>query len=326
MKRIDRFVLCCFGIISLLFTASCYRLDPHEQSTALRMEKIEQAEVPLHPHERFIALMKLLESDVDPVLNGNYILHEKVIEVQNEIDRLYYRIVSMGDVEAFQTIIEFDSRIAGCTGVFGLMEIANRDDLYSPRSKELRRECLDLLAKYTAHSNPDIRGVALYALGEMQLPEYKDLFISHLSDDTLCHVEFPPLIMPSGLGSDVRTLAGIALRKTIGAASASGIINEVSNEIAATKRTGEELLSALYMYKVDAGRYPASMDELMSRRGQANWKGPYMKPEDWPAMDSWGTPFRYQLTGEPPRATLLSAGLDKEFGTSDDLIYAEDEQ
>jgi hypothetical protein len=227
MKKTIRFVPFAVVTVSVLLAASCCRLSPHEQSAAFRMEMIEQAEVASHPHERFIALMRLMVPGNDLVLHSSYIPEEKMIEIKNELDRLYYRMVSIGDVEAFQTIIEFDSRTAATFGVFGLMEIANRDDLYSPKLKTLRRQCLDLLAGYATHSNPDVRGAALYALGEMQLPEYKDLFISLLRDKALCNVDFPPLIESGyNLSSDVRTMAGEALKRAIGQADANEYINE----------------------------------------------------------------------------------------------------
>jgi general secretion pathway protein G len=77
---------------------------------------------------------------------------------------------------------------------------------------------------------------------------------------------------------------------------------------------------ALTIFHNDTGRYPTTeegLSSLVTNLDISGWKGPYLNPESIPP-DPWGTPYRYSLVDGSPR--IVSAGRDKQFGTSDDLL------
>lgn len=78
---------------------------------------------------------------------------------------------------------------------------------------------------------------------------------------------------------------------------------------------------ALDLYEADNGRYPASLDDLVSQSSEAKkWKGPYLKKGV--PQDPWGQPYRYQFPGIQNQSTydLSSAGPDGEEGNEDDVV------
>jgi general secretion pathway protein G len=78
---------------------------------------------------------------------------------------------------------------------------------------------------------------------------------------------------------------------------------------------------ALDLYEVDNGRYPARLDDLITRPSDGqNWKGPYLK-KGLP-KDPWGTPYSYNHPGSNNSNgyDLSSAGPDKQTGTADDIV------
>ena len=70
------------------------------------------------------------------------------------------------------------------------------------------------------------------------------------------------------------------------------------------------------MYEVDTGRFPPSLESLIQNDGAPNWDGPYLR--GGLPVDSWGTPFQYQLKGDRDYV-VISAGPDMQFGTADDI-------
>ena len=77
---------------------------------------------------------------------------------------------------------------------------------------------------------------------------------------------------------------------------------------------------ALDMFEVDNGRYPSSLDGLMTKPGNApNWDGPYMK-EGLP-KDPWQNQYIYAFPGShnPHGYDLSSMGPDGAGGGADDV-------
>ena len=77
---------------------------------------------------------------------------------------------------------------------------------------------------------------------------------------------------------------------------------------------------ALDLYEVDNGRYPAKLEDLVTKSSESlNWKGPYLK-KGMP-KDPWGNPYIYKFPGTQNSASydLYSTGPDKQEGTTDDL-------
>ena len=63
-------------------------------------------------------------------------------------------------------------------------------------------------------------------------------------------------------------------------------------QIAAAKASIENLSLALDMYEVDNGAYPPSLQSLITKGSELNWKGPYLKKSEIP-IDPWGKEFVY---------------------------------
>lgn len=74
-----------------------------------------------------------------------------------------------------------------------------------------------------------------------------------------------------------------------------------------------DLESALEMYKLDVGRYPANDDGLEAivvQPPQAKgWNGPYLKKNEVP-MDPWGNPYQYRVPGQSGDFDIISLGAD----------------
>ena len=69
-------------------------------------------------------------------------------------------------------------------------------------------------------------------------------------------------------------------------------------------------------YKMDVGRYPAALEDLVKApTGSSGWLGPYAKEIE--LKDPWGQPMEYKVPGENERAfSLLSHGRDGKPGGS----------
>ncbi|MFT5239362.1 MAG: general secretion pathway protein G [Candidatus Promineifilaceae bacterium] len=103
-------------------------------------------------------------------------------------------------------------------------------------------------------------------------------------------------------------LAGVVAVK-FGGKSKGALIKTTRVSIAA-------LSTAVDMYEVDTGRYPATLNNLISSDGAPNWNGPYLKGTSLP-VDGWGIPFAYQKSGDNYK--IVSAGPDASMGGGDDI-------
>lgn len=77
---------------------------------------------------------------------------------------------------------------------------------------------------------------------------------------------------------------------------------------------------ALDLYEADNGRYPAGLDDLVTKPSDSNkWKGPYLKKGV--PKDPWGHPYQYRFPGtqNPAIYDLVSAGPDGQEGNEDDV-------
>jgi len=67
---------------------------------------------------------------------------------------------------------------------------------------------------------------------------------------------------------------------------------------------------------VDNGVYPATLQSLVTRGSESNWRGPYLRDGKLP-KDQWNNEFQY--TVKENGIEIRSAGPDGQFGTSDDI-------
>jgi hypothetical protein len=88
---------------------------------------------------------------------------------------------------------------------------------------------------------------------------------------------------------------------------------------AETQSRIESLLGLIAIYTHDkgepppAGQWAARVFDFQTRSG---WEREYAEGKSVP-VDPWGTEYRYSVNQE--KVTLLSAGADKTFETSDDI-------
>lgn len=79
--------------------------------------------------------------------------------------------------------------------------------------------------------------------------------------------------------------------------------------------------SALDQFEVDNGRYPKSLQDLLTQpRDARNWHGPYLDGSQLP-LDPWGNAYLYSFPGKHNTTgyDLWSAGPDGKSGNDDDI-------
>lgn len=77
-------------------------------------------------------------------------------------------------------------------------------------------------------------------------------------------------------------------------------------EIETTRHQMQILAVALDTYRLDVGRYPDSLDQLV-QSSDAKWNGPYLRPAKVPG-DPWGNNFVYGLIEDGEDFELYSSG------------------
>lgn len=79
-----------------------------------------------------------------------------------------------------------------------------------------------------------------------------------------------------------------------------------------TAKAQIELLSAaIDTYRLDMGKFPATLEELRSS-DDPRWEGPYLPKEIPP--DPWNNPYVYKYPGEHGSYDIISYGADGKFG------------
>ena len=77
-----------------------------------------------------------------------------------------------------------------------------------------------------------------------------------------------------------------------------------------------QLVTAVKLFKLDTGRYPAAeegLKALVEKPSDAeNWRGPYLEKEL--GKDPWGQDYIYKYPGEHGDFDILSYGADKQQG------------
>ena len=82
-----------------------------------------------------------------------------------------------------------------------------------------------------------------------------------------------------------------------------------------TAKAQIELLSAaIDTYRLDMGKFPASLEELR-RSTDSKWEGPYL-PKEIP-VDPWNNSYIYKLPGEHGPYDIISYGQDGKPGGTD---------
>ncbi len=90
----------------------------------------------------------------------------------------------------------------------------------------------------------------------------------------------------------------------------------LQSQISSARSSINNISTAIDLYEVDNGRYPESLQALITRGSEANWNGPYLREARIP-QDPWGNEFRY--TRRDNGFEIRSAGPDGQFGSDDDI-------
>ena len=85
-----------------------------------------------------------------------------------------------------------------------------------------------------------------------------------------------------------------------------------------TRASISSIETAVGVYQLDTGRYPSSLDNLISSSGAPNWNGPYIRGGKAALVDAWGTPFVFKASNDGD-FKIISGGPDAQVGGSDDI-------
>jgi len=70
----------------------------------------------------------------------------------------------------------------------------------------------------------------------------------------------------------------------------------------------EMLSSGVLSFKLDLGRYPTTLDELL-KSADPKWRGPYLSKQTLP-QDPWGKDYLYKTPGDHGPLDLYALGPD----------------
>ncbi len=87
--------------------------------------------------------------------------------------------------------------------------------------------------------------------------------------------------------------------------------------IKATRTSIAAIGTQIDVYQLDTGRYPSSLENLLTSSDEPNWNGPYLRGGKDSIVDSWGTQFSYKQEGGSYK--IISAGKDLQMGSEDDI-------
>jgi len=135
------------------------------------------------------------------------------------------------------------------------------------------------------------------------------------------------------------TILLVVLSVLIGLTVPASIKIITAQKVSSTKREMQNVFKSIagnadrntYGFVGDLGRLPNSLAELVQSQGNAlystqttyqvgmGWNGPYaMKSVEDITTDGFGRTYRFNPNGE---GRIVSAGVDGQFGTGDDLAY-----
>ncbi|MGD9782907.1 MAG: type II secretion system major pseudopilin GspG [Kiritimatiellia bacterium] len=88
------------------------------------------------------------------------------------------------------------------------------------------------------------------------------------------------------------------------------------SQIAAARASIGAISTAIDLYETDNGKFPDSLQNLVTKGSEPNWNGPYVRKAE-SLKDPWGNEFQYSRQGDV--YTVASAGPDGSFGSGDDV-------
>ena len=88
------------------------------------------------------------------------------------------------------------------------------------------------------------------------------------------------------------------------------------SQVSAAKQSMDAIRLAVDMYEVDNGYYPASLQNLITKGSEQNWRGPYIRSGTLP-KDPWQREFIYSRSDTS--FEIRSMGPDGADGSADDV-------
>ena len=88
------------------------------------------------------------------------------------------------------------------------------------------------------------------------------------------------------------------------------------SQVSAAKSSIASIGLSLDLYETDNGNYPASLQSLLTKGSEQNWRGPYLKKGEIP-IDPWGHEFAYTL--KENGYEIRSGGPNGTTGDGDDI-------
>jgi general secretion pathway protein G len=76
----------------------------------------------------------------------------------------------------------------------------------------------------------------------------------------------------------------------------------------------QQLAGQIEMFKLEVGKYPTNLGDLVKQPGgtEGKWNGPYAKDVD--LKDAWGNDYRFTIPGQGKAYDLVSLGADGKDG------------
>ena len=88
------------------------------------------------------------------------------------------------------------------------------------------------------------------------------------------------------------------------------------SQVSAAKSSIASVSLALDLYETDNGVFPSSLQSLITKGSEQNWRGPYLKKGEMP-LDPWGHEFVYTL--KENGYEIKSFGANGTDGGGDDI-------
>lgn len=113
----------------------------------------------------------------------------------------------------------------------------------------------------------------------------------------------------------IELLIVVAILGLLAALAAPRVIGYLgSSKTQAAKIQLGNIEAGLDLYRLDSGRYPEKLDDLLVKpAGALAWNGPYFKKPN-ALTDPWGEPYKYKFPGDHGEFDLFSLGADKAEG------------
>jgi general secretion pathway protein G len=118
----------------------------------------------------------------------------------------------------------------------------------------------------------------------------------------------------------IELLVVIAILSVIAAIVAPNLLGKADDaNVHATKIQLEQITAAIDLYRLETGRYPRRLEELVTNPGDVpRWKGPYLRKRSL-MQDPWHNEMQFQQPGQHGAYDLYSYGADgKPGGTGND--------